>query len=401
MVGQGPIDMPLSTTDEKATMRPSFPRLLRQFMRSVDIVDDELRAEVLKRLGDYLARDPNVNYAEIMRVVTSQDKDTLALRTEWRMLNKEVVLSDEYAAASLSDIDSGSGGTNALHAVRRNRPMWMLDPNRGLLGVDAVNRWPGQSSGSLGVYKRPDLVGSSNIGPFRTSIIHPLRYNDFIVGALDLESANHLEPVASARREVSILADALGTLLGMRRAADHPKVLRGNALRDLAIEASQIKGLALTKPRLFFAWPEAPEDRHCKQVVSTIRGVLDEYEDHVEISDWSDKRMPGSVMNQLTQDIRSSAYAICYFSEPDPKATGRYVDNANVLFEAGMLHALVGDEGGWILVREEDSRCDDPPFDLSGLRRIEVPRTQQGVLDESRLVDRLHRTIREVVIGVS
>ena len=62
----------------------------------------------------------------------------------------------------------------------------------------------------------------------------------------------------------------------------------------------------------------------------------------------------------------------------------RYDDNANVVFEAGMLHARTlvssdtegGEPAGWIPVREKASP--DPPFDFAAERILVVPRTRGG-----------------------
>jgi hypothetical protein len=91
-----------------------------------------------------------------------------------------------------------------------------------------------------------------------------------------------------------------------------------------------------------------------------------------------------------------SRYGICYFSEPDPSDGGhKYVDNPNVIFEAGMLHALINTPdappSGWIPVREDDSPA--APFDFADQRIERVPRDQDGQVVEERLRAQVQRRI--------
>lgn len=114
----------------------------------------------------------------------------------------------------------------------------------------------------------------------------------------------------------------------------------------------------------------------------------------------------GGFDERIGQDVRRAAIAdrvvrsrhgICYFSEPAPAGVGhRYVDNPNVIFEAGMLHALINapdaPPSGWIPVREDDSP--PAPFDFADQRIERVPRDQQGQVLEDRFRAQMHRTTR-------
>lgn len=70
------------------------------------------------------------------------------------------------------------------------------------------------------------------------------------------------------------------------------------------------------------------------------------------------------------------------------------MDNPNVIFEAGMLHALINSPdappSGWIPVREEDSPA--APFDFAAERIEKVPRTR-GELDVVKFRAQLERRL--------
>jgi hypothetical protein len=80
------------------------------------------------------------------------------------------------------------------------------------------------------------------------------------------------------------------------------------------------------------------------------------------------------------------------------------VDNPNVVFEAGMLHARTannesGDGGeptGWIPIREVDSP--PAPFDFASERTVQVPRRADGAVNEDRLRDELRARV-QVLLG--
>jgi hypothetical protein len=94
-----------------------------------------------------------------------------------------------------------------------------------------------------------------------------------------------------------------------------------------------------------------------------------------------------------------SRYGICYFSQPAPPGSGhKYADNPNVIFEAGMLHALVNapdaPPSGWIPVREGDSP--EAPFDFADQRIEQVPR-DEGQVDEEKLRTQIQRRLAALV----
>jgi hypothetical protein len=82
----------------------------------------------------------------------------------------------------------------------------------------------------------------------------------------------------------------------------------------------------------------------------------------------------GAITAQIADKIVKSRFGICYFSEPGQQPSQhKYVDNPNVIFEAGMLHALINSPdappSGWIPVREDDSPPPPSTSRPSGSRR--------------------------------
>ncbi|NEP15999.1 MAG: hypothetical protein F6J97_03740, partial [Leptolyngbya sp. SIO4C1] len=74
-------------------------------------------------------------------------------------------------------------------------------------------------------------------------------------------------------------------------------------------------------------------------------------------------------------------------------------DNANVLFEAGMFHALMNDASAvpaaWIPVREKPPP--PIPFDFATLRILEVERLQDGTFNHDTFKNELETRLESLL----
>jgi hypothetical protein len=124
--------------------------------------------------------------------------------------------------------------------------------------------------------------------------------------------------------------------------------------------------------------------------------VVEEFSDRVGSVFWEDVTESGDITTQVIRDITMSEFGLCYFSEP---STGRYADNANVLFEAGMMQALKKSPGaplrGWLPIRELNA--DALPFDVATERMLPVNRDAAGGLDEATFSNSLRERITTLV----
>jgi hypothetical protein len=96
-------------------------------------------------------------------------------------------------------------------------------------------------------------------------------------------------------------------------------------------------------------------------------------------------KRPGNIHIQLLEELSQCRFGICYFSEISQESGEiQYKDNANVLFEAGMLHGrsanTTKNPANWIPIREESSKDNQNnetiPFDLYSERMITVKRAK-------------------------
>ena len=141
-----------------------------------------------------------------------------------------------------------------------------------------------------------------------------------------------------AKDELMTLADAIAILIELRDANKSQTEGTDTAVTQLGRFLRTAKFPRLTKPNLFLASADDADT----QVLGILREVLAEYDSMVSVFDWQEIADAGAITSQIADRIVRSRYGICYFSEPDPSDAGhKYVDNPNVIFEAGMLHALI------------------------------------------------------------
>ena len=111
---------------------------------------------------------------------------------------------------------------------------------------------------------------------------------------------------------------------------------------------------------------------------------------------WEDSTEAGNITMQIIRDIGNSDFGLCYFSEPT--AQGRFEDNANVLFEAGMMQALANSHSAllraWIPIREKESAS--IPFDIASERILLVDRAN-GIFENNIFEEALRQRMNTLL----
>jgi hypothetical protein len=337
----------------------TFAELLKQFALSIDIVDQATFNRVRDHVVEYMRTELEAAYFGLMTrsVIDGQP----GLQTTWSSADQ----------GSGTTIRSGDGYTRQVSiAFDQRRPLWVVAADGGALRdvedpAGYLELWSGV--GGLPRYVSPVEE------PMKTSIMLPLVRTGRALGVMYLESTTHVEATPVAKHELSTLAEAIAILIELRDANKTQTEGTERAVSQLGRFLGTAKFPRLTKPNLFLASADDADS----QVLGILKGVLAEFDSKVSVFDWHEIADSGAITSQIADRIVRSRYGICYFSEPAPAgAEHRYVDNPNVIFEAGMLHALINapdaPPSGWIPVREEDSPA--APFDFADQRIERVPR---------------------------
>jgi hypothetical protein len=354
----------------------SFGELLKQFALSVDIVGEVTFNRVRDYVVEYMRNELDTAYFGLMTrsVIDGQP----GLQTTWSSADQ----------GSATTIRTGDRYTRQVSlCFDQRRALWVVSndgtPLREVREPDGfVDLWGGATN--LPMYMAP--VDE----PMQTSIMLPLVRMGRPLGVMYLESVAHVEATPVAKHELMTLADAVAILIELRDANKSQTEGTDTAVTQLGRFLRTAKFPRLTKPNLFLASADDADT----QVLGVLREVLAEFDSMVSVFDWQEIADAGAITSQIADRIVRSRYGICYFSEPDPSDGGpKYADNPNVIFEAGMLHALINapdaPPSGWIPVREDDSP--PAPFDFADQRIERVPRDSDGKVDEERFRKQLRR----------
>lgn len=363
----------------------TFAGQLRHFAKSVDIVDDGIFNRVRELIYKYVVNELGAEYFELMREQPI-DREP-GLKMFWSNEDR-----DHFWRVKGDD---GSYSVPMTMAYDLDRPIWLVSPDRSPLADSAAYEDQWSHIEDLPAY-RP--VADQ---PIRTCVAVPLRRRR-VHGIYYFESCMYLGVTDVAKTELQMLGDSLAILLELYETNRSQSKMTGDAIFELQESLESARFPKLTRPHFFVA----SSSRADKAVVRVIEELLHRFADRVEFTNWDQMTESGNISAQITREISRSRFGICYLSEPVSDAVSRghrFADNPNVVFEAGMLHALTAtneakdgaEPAGWIPVREHDSP--PAPFDFAAERTLYVPRWETGELNESRflevLTQRVHRLL--------
>jgi hypothetical protein len=362
----------------------SFGDYLQQFARSIDIVDERTIEDVRKLVYNYVRDELGATYFSLATETTVDGRP--ALQTVWST-------TDESHTTSVRTPE-GEYSAQISVAFEQRKPLWVVDKQRRpLLDCDEyLDLW--SKVESLPKYQAPRV----NRG-MRTSIVVPLVHWGDAIGVMYLESTSYLEITEVAKDELSLFSDALAILFDLHRANRAQIQGTKDAISELQVLLRDSKFPHLTKPKIFVASSHRADDA----VRGVIQEVLDEFSTTLTVVQWDKIERSGSITMQLVEEIATSRFGLCYFSEPAPDGQAGYVDNPNVLFEAGMMHSLTNSPverpSGWLPVRER--RSANLPFDFATERILEVPRDANGEIMEQKFKNELRRRIKALLSEAS
>jgi hypothetical protein len=363
----------------------TFAGQLKHFAKSVDIVDDDVFDRVRQLIYKYVRSELEAAYFELAR---EQDIDGHSgLRMFWSSEDRDHnwrLQNDDQTYVNC-----------ITRAVAVDRPMWVVGTDKTPL-VEAQTYEDLWSRGTDLPRHKPSVDH-----PIKTLVVVPLRRRR-VLGAYYFESPAYIGITDVAKKELMQLADSLAILFELYEAHKSRTRMTGEAIFDLQETLESARFPKLTMPHFFVAFSKRADPR----VRTVIRETLDKFSDRLEFTDWTQIGDSGNINAQIAREIVRSRFGICYLSEPAEDAGEHgFVDNPNVVFESGMLHALTSanaatngaEPSGWIPMREGDSA--QAPFDFAAERTIEIPRSANGEVNEDRLARVLEERILKLLGG--
>jgi len=367
-----------------------FGQRLLEFVRSIDIVDQETFDDVMSLVAGYVHDHLDVLYFSVLEQGPVDQKTGLLTLYSTR---------DSRPWPSYTADGEGGYGSHSAYTFGEDKPIWVVSESRGPLveADDCKDMWSGSEDLPAYSAKNRDV---------HTSVMHPLRRGGRPIGVLEFAATQYIEPTPASQQEVANLAQVLGHAYRMWDVGRDQRAATKSALQSLkhALQEEQWTRLAL--PRMFVAYSgterltEELRANH-QAVIDVVREVVSEFDRYIEADFWEDITEAGNVNEQVIKNICSADFGLAYFSEPSAAAERRFADNSNVLFEAGMMQALNNSSGtrlaGWLAVREAEDASTKVPFDIAAERMVIVPRADDGSLDSAKFAEQLRAHIEALV----
>jgi hypothetical protein len=342
-------------------MGETFGTRLKRFALSVDIVDDHIFRQAWDLVRQYIDEQLRPTYWALL--VGSQ------------VNNRPGLLAQECSkgntpAFSLRTKEGHYTGL-AAYSFAEGKPLWLVSPAKEPLDAQKPIQDHWSNAENLPPYDPPLDAG------IRTAVLIPIQQKGQTIGVLDLQSTQYNELTKRITTELPLLAETLSVLLTLAETT--------KAQRDHTLEAIKLHGIALkkeswpslTKPMIFVASSGRADDT----VMGTIRSVLNDFSEQLDVHYWEDSSASGNINLEILKQVKECQFGLCYFSEPvdDPKDEYTYQDNMNVVFEAGMFQsqtnpAVTDEPVGWIPIREPEPLSPPPPFDFAQQRMIIIER---------------------------
>jgi len=362
-------------------MSERFGHRFQQFSWAVDIVDENMLEHVLDLLIGYVSRNRDLAYwALLIEGEVNNSPGLHAYKCSQRS-NIAFAIKNQVSYTNL-----------AAYAFAETKKLWIVSPDTQPLGPDT--------------HLRDYWSGAEHLPPYeeerersiRTVIMIPLRWKGRTFGVLDLQMNQCYEPTNRAQQELALLVETLSELLYL---SETNKIQRANTWRAIEMlrrVLEQESWPPLGKPQIFVA----SSNRADQGVIGTIREVLDEFKDSLQVYYWAASSDTGNINRDILAQVKRSQFGLCYFSEPEEgtEREFKYQDNANVVFEAGMFQSLTNPDAtddliGWIPVRELKSP--PPPFDFAQQRMIVIPRLGDNKLNKEKLRYELKARIEKLL----
>ncbi len=348
-----------------------------RFANAVDIVPETVLLETLGIIKTYLKDRLDIQFCELL-VPIRLDQE-LALKSVWHSGGEEWV----------QKIKDGYGNYNGQisYAYDKRKSLWIVPKSsRELLNSETYYDLLA-STVLIDIPKYVHLTPHS----IKTSVIQLVYHDGQLIGVINFESTQYLKATKILKDEIASIVEAIALLYGLRKTYTIQSTSTKLALDTLR----EFKNLPLTiSPKIFIASPAKSD----KAVTAKITRTLSLYD--IEVYYWKSDTDPGNIPEQIWREVSTSDIGICYFSEISRTSGHAYQDNYNVVFEAGMMHALSKSANdtmqGWIAIREVDSP--GVPFDFVTERILSVPRNPEGKVDEEAFAVELERILDSIPI---
>ncbi len=348
----------------------------KRFALSVDIVNDYMKDDIQEILKNICINILGASFYEIQINTFNRDTNAFSdLTTVW---------SNENGITNPIKTSDGKYKGQTTFAFAKNLKLWINDKKGDILNesTECVDFWPKSNSQSNNLPKYW-VYGNNN---YKTSVILPLSFDgeNSPFGVINLEFKNNYICSDVNKGIFKNLAKSVAIITHSYNVRKQQTINTKKTLEELK-RLTRTRVSILDKPTVFVAFPMNCEN----DVIKLISKISKEFTNQYEFIFWDKINKSGSIDKQLIDDITKSKYGIIYFSQK--YEDGSYRDNPNVVFEAGMFHAMTSEKLSpepvrWIPIREEMSGS--IPFDFAHQRIIVIKRDKTNKIKKNKDVEK-------------
>ncbi|WP_299246258.1 GAF domain-containing protein [uncultured Aquimarina sp.] len=353
----------------------------RRFTLSIDIVNDSVKEDVSNILKNISINVLGASFFGVKVPGLPNDKNEIKyLRTIW---------SDKTPTSTRIKNDKGEYNGQGAFAFDNNLKLWVTNENKGKLlrsEDKCIDHWSKTKN-------LPPYWEYLTDVEYKTSIIVPLTFegSHSPLGVVTFEFSEYIEFSKSNKLIFESLSESIAILVHLNRTRNNQLKNTRRAVEEIKTLATQNLGI-IKKPKVFVAFPIK-----CKKDVLKVIKKIESNNDNYDFIWWDDINSSGNIDRQLIDKVLDSRFGIVYFSQWD-EHQHNFFDNPNVVFEAGMFHALSNRKNihmpvNWIPIREKDSG--EKPFDFAHERIIVVKRKPDKTLNIADLELRIQERLDE------
>jgi hypothetical protein len=355
----------------------TFASMLEHFTLSVDLIDEDNFGDIMRLIHEFTNAALGVQSVSVL-IATPELKGGEGLVREDGKLLLPIKRNNQYTDVRALSYD-------------QQIPLWVVNESQEPLSQSDDLQDLMSEITNLPPYTDPPNLA----GKIKLSVVIPLKISHAkVFGVISFDSDKYEAMTEMAKKELKMVADSVSKLYRIREYYKNQHIRTNKAIKQLKSRTFEEKlSEFLKKPHIFLASSGAAND----DVIATIKEVIDEYSDKIDLVYWKDINKLGNINEQILKAISGCKYGICYFSEDVGQDT--FSDNYNVTFEAGMLQALTNAKvdnapEAWIPIREEISG--EIPFDFAAERFIHIPRDSQNKLILESFRNQLRERINEL-----
>lgn len=272
-----------------STNRMSFGEHLKQFALSIDFIDSGHYDVVQQQINKYLRRQLDATQVAFFEPIQVDNRE--GMTTVWSYPNFRI-------HQTLRDENDDYRRQLAM-SIGEQRNLWVIS-NKGGFNSDnrGVDVWGDEKDSDL-----PPFYAATNARLSETAIVmNTMNAQGQANGAFLIEIRQIVRPSKVLRREMQLIADAVGLLHATDIATREQREGTARAIAKLSDLVGKLELDTGPKPQMFVA----SSSRASKEIMAAVDDVLGKFSDHIFVEPWHQIHQPGNMNVQLVEKIRKA-----------------------------------------------------------------------------------------------